>query len=73
LNIKVVGQASTKLKGKASRMLAAKAALACRFDALCEESSSDLGLEHRAKVEARIRMLEGGHQHKVVNTVSLNN
>lgn len=46
-------------------MLAAKAALACRFDALCEESSSDLGLEHRAKVEARIRMLEGGHQYKV--------
>jgi len=64
----VVGQASTKLKGKASRMLAAKAALACRFDALCEESSSDLGLEHRAKVEARIRMLEGGHQYKISGT-----
>ena len=32
----VVGQASTALKGKASRMLAAKAALACRADALFE-------------------------------------
>merc|ERR1712047_46679 len=30
----VVGQASAPLKGKASRMLAAKAALACRADAL---------------------------------------
>ena len=32
----VVGQASAPLKGKASRMLAAKAALACRADALFE-------------------------------------
>merc|ERR1712241_1147539 len=32
----VVGQASAPMKGKASRMLAAKAALACRADALFE-------------------------------------
>lgn len=32
----VVGQASTALKGKASRMLACQAALACRADALFE-------------------------------------
>merc|ERR1719251_38210 len=32
----LVGQASSKLKGKVSRMLAAKAALACRADALFE-------------------------------------
>merc|ERR1719462_916067 len=56
----MVGQASTKLKGKVSRMLAAKAALACRVDAFGEESSTDLGTEHRAKVESRIRQLESG-------------
>lgn len=64
----VVGQASTKLKGKASRMLAAKAALACRVDALSEEATSDIGYEQRAKVEARIRQLEGGHAYKVSGT-----
>ncbi|CAG0879416.1 unnamed protein product [Cyprideis torosa] len=49
-----------QLKGKVSRMLAAKAALACRVDALGEEASSELGINHRAKLEARIRQLEGG-------------
>merc|ERR1712088_1128162 len=56
----LVGQASSKLKGKVSRMLAAKAAIATRVDALGEESNTDLGIEHRAKVESRIRQLEGG-------------
>merc|ERR1712013_137282 len=56
----LVGQASSKMKGKVSRMLAAKAALATRVDALGEETNTDLGIEHRAKVESRIRQLEGG-------------
>merc|ERR1711983_95025 len=56
----LVGQASSKLKGKVSRMLAAKAAIATRGDALGEETNTDLGIEHRAKVESRIRQLEGG-------------
>merc|ERR1712172_311159 len=56
----LVGQASSKLKGKVSRMLAAKAAIATRVDALGEETNTDLGIEHRAKVESRIRQLEGG-------------
>merc|ERR1712173_206660 len=56
----LVGQAATKMKGKVSRMLAAKAALATRVDALGEETNTDLGTEHRAKVESRIRQLEGG-------------
>merc|ERR1711983_27378 len=56
----LVGQASAKLKGKVSRMLAAKAAIATRVDALGEETNTDLGIEHRAKVESRIRQLEGG-------------
>ena len=46
-------------------MLAAKAALACRVDALSEEASSDIGLEQRARVEARIRQLEGGAVFKI--------
>merc|ERR1712045_72966 len=36
----VVGQASAPLKGKASRMLAAKASLACRVDVLGEETNT---------------------------------
>ena len=31
-------------------MLAAKFSLACRVDALGEETNTDLGIEHRAKV-----------------------
>lgn len=64
----VVGSASTKLKGKVSRMLAAKTALASRVDALGEETTSDLGLEHRAKLEERIRQLEGGESYRVSGT-----
>merc|ERR1712096_303349 len=64
----LVGQASTKLKGKVSRMLAAKAALATRVDALGEETNTDLGIEHRAKVESRIRQLEGGVATKISGT-----
>merc|ERR1711879_1081010 len=64
----LVGQASSKLKGKVSRMLAAKASLACRVDALGEETNTDLGIEHRAKVESRIRQLEGGEITKISAT-----
>merc|ERR1711936_1234798 len=64
----LVGQASSKMKGKVSRMLAAKAALATRVDALGEETNTDLGIEHRAKVESRIRQLEGGIATKISGT-----
>merc|ERR1711983_474081 len=56
------------MKGKVSRMLAAKAALATRVDALGEETNTDLGIEHRAKVESRIRQLEGGVVTKISGT-----
>ena len=46
----LVGSSGTKLKGKVSRMLAAKASLACRVDALGEETNTDHDIEHRAKV-----------------------
>merc|ERR1711913_138412 len=56
----LVGQAATSLKGKVSRMLAAKAAIATRVDALGEETNTDLGIEFKEYVEKRIRQLEGG-------------
>ena len=46
-------------------MLAAKAAIATRVDALGEETNTDLGIEHRAKVETRICQLEGGQVSQV--------
>ncbi|KAG2695337.1 hypothetical protein I3843_07G009500 [Carya illinoinensis] len=55
----LVGQAPPKFKGKISRSLAAKTALAIRYDALADNQDNSLGLENRAKVEARLRNLEG--------------
>lgn len=57
----MVGQATPKNKGKISRMLAAKAALAIRYDALCEgddETNVDFAIEARAGLEKRARELE---------------
>jgi nucleolar protein 58 len=51
-----------------SRMLAAKAALATRVDALGEDCSLDLGAEHKVKVEARIRLLEEGNMRRISGT-----
>jgi nucleolar protein 58 len=60
----LIGQAAPKHKGKISRVLAAKAALATRVDALSDETSeavdTTIGYESRAKVEKRLRELEGG-------------
>ena len=58
----LVGQAAPKNKGKISRVLAAKASLAIRVDALSDDVTPDttIGFEGRAKVEARLRQLEGG-------------
>jgi len=43
-----------------SRMLAAKTSLAIRVDALGEDTNAEMGLEHRARLERRIRELEEG-------------
>jgi len=64
----LVGQATPKNKGKVSRMVAAKTALATRVDALGENVSTQIGLEGRSKVEARMRSIEGGHIHAVSST-----
>lgn len=73
----LIGQAAPKNKGKISRVLAAKAALATRVDALSDETAdmvdTTIGYEGRAKVEARLRSLEGGDGAvvKAVNTNGL--
>lgn len=56
----MVGQSSQKCKGKASRWLAAKAALAIRVDALGEDADTEMSLKNRANLEARLKMLEEG-------------
>ncbi|KAG1365190.1 putative nucleolar protein 5-2 [Cocos nucifera] len=55
----LVGQAAPKFKGKISRSLAAKTALAIRYDALGDSQDNSMGLENRAKLETRLRVLEG--------------
>jgi nucleolar protein 58 len=55
----LVGQAGPKLKGKISRVLAARTALSVRVDALSEDASADVGIANRIKVENRLRQLEG--------------
>ncbi|CCF52770.1 hypothetical protein NDA14_006324 [Ustilago hordei] len=60
----LVGQAPQKLKGKMARMVATKAALSIRLDALAdtdsksEEGAPTIGIEARAKLESRLRALE---------------
>jgi nucleolar protein 58 len=49
-------------------MLAAKASLAVRVDALGDDGTADLGVEHRANLAARLRMLEEGNQRRVSGT-----
>lgn len=51
----LIGQASPKNKGKVSRVLAAKCALAVRVDALGETDDAQMGIESRAKVRCQAR------------------
>ena len=61
----MVGQASNKNKGKISRMLANKASLSVRVDALGEGEGPSIALEDRAKLEARLRSIEDGDMYKM--------
>lgn len=56
----LIGQVAPKNKGKISRVLAAKTALAIRVDALGDATGATVAIENKVKVEARIRQLEGG-------------
>lgn len=55
---------------QASRMLAAKASLAARVDALGENVTSELGIEHRAALTIRLKELEEGVQRRVSSGMS---
>lgn len=56
----LIGQAGPKVKGKMARVVAAKTSLAVRCDAMGEgDATPDMGLAARAKIEARLRQLEG--------------
>jgi nucleolar protein 58 len=58
----LIGQAAPKNKGKISRVLAAKTALAIRVDALGDNDGPTIAYDNKLKVEARIRQLEGGQK-----------
>jgi nucleolar protein 58 len=61
----LIGQANAKIKGKVSRMLAAKTSLAVRTDALGDATDASVGLENRARLERRVNALEGGAQSSI--------
>ncbi|GAB2287381.1 Probable nucleolar protein 5-1 [Dionaea muscipula] len=65
----LIGQAAPKIKGKISRSLAAKAALSIRYDALGDGQDNTIGLENRAKLETRLRVLEGRELGKSAGSV----
>lgn len=60
----LIGQAPQKLKGKMARMVATKAALSIRVDALSDAdsrsdvSAAEVGISNRVKLESRLRALE---------------
>ena len=58
----LIGQAQPKNKGKISRVLAAKTALAIRVDAMGDNTGPTIAIENKIKVENRIRQLEGGQK-----------
>merc|ERR1712228_984675 len=54
----LVGQSAPTLKGKISRVLAAKLSLCCRVDALGDQTEPTLGKEFKEYVEKRLAVLE---------------
>merc|ERR1712066_1156531 len=54
----LVGQSAPALKGKISRVLAAKLSLCCRVDALGDQTEPTLGKDFKEYVEKRLATLE---------------
>ena len=61
----MVGQASNKNKGKISRMLANKASLSIRVDALGDTEGPSIAVDAKANLEVRLRQIEDGQMHKL--------
>jgi len=66
----LVGQSAPNLKGKISRVLAAKLSLCCRMDALGDQTEPTLGKEFKEYVERRITTLEEGGMRSLTKGVS---
>jgi len=49
-------------------MLAAKVALATRVDALGDDPSLSLGIEHKATLERKLRAMEDGSSRRISGT-----
>merc|ERR1719198_2355904 len=66
----LVGQSAPALKGKISRVLAAKLSLCCRMDALGDQTDPTLGKEFKEYVEQRLASLEEGGTAKLTKGLS---
>lgn len=66
----LVGQSAPNLKGKISRVLAAKLSLCCRVDALGDQVEPTLGKEFKDYVEKRLSSLEEGGMRSLTKGVS---
>lgn len=65
----LVGQCNPKYKGKISRVLSAKVALAIRYDALAEDSEgTNMAIDARAKVERMILALDDEKRQKLTGS-----
>ncbi|TBU06224.1 fibrillarin-like nucleolar protein [Hamiltosporidium magnivora] len=62
----LVGHAPIPLKGKISRVLAAKASMAARIDAFSETKDNSFGVKARIYVEERMKQLEGKSKKKKI-------
>jgi len=66
----LVGQSAPALKGKISRVLAAKLSLCCRVDALGDQVEPSLGKEYKEYVEKRLATLEEGGMRGMTKGIS---
>mmetsp|Transcript_152501 Transcript_152501/g.487291 ORF Transcript_152501/g.487291 Transcript_152501/m.487291 type:complete len:492 (+) Transcript_152501:150-1625(+) len=66
----LVGQSAPNLKGKISRVLAAKLSLCCRVDALGDQVEPSLGKEYKEYVEKRLATLEEGGMRGMTKGIS---
>merc|ERR1712061_965212 len=64
------GQSAPNLKGKISRVLAAKLSLCCRVDALGDQVEPSLGKEFKEYVEKRLATLEEAGMRSLTKGVS---
>merc|ERR1711933_237522 len=66
----LVGQSAPALKGKISRVLAAKLSLCCRVAALGDQTEPTLGREYKEYVEKRLATLEEGGMRSLTKGIS---